>query len=66
MMTGYSGGTAVYTSASNTFGYNPITKTSSPNIYTLTPSSDNFFVWLQGTKANQALTYSLWQAAGNN
>ena len=65
MMTGYAGGTAVYTSAGNTFGIDPTTKTASPNIYTLTPSSDQFFVWLQGGVANSALTYSQWLADGN-
>lgn len=66
MQTGYSGGTTVYTGAGNTFGINPTTKASSPNTYTLNPSSDVFFVWLQGTKANTGITYSQWLTDGNN
>ena len=65
MQAGYSGGTAVYTSAGNTFGVDPTTKTASPNVYTLNPSSDRFFVWLQNNVSNTALTYSQWLADGN-
>ena len=66
MQKNYSAGTTVYTGQGNTFGFNPVTKTASPNIYTLTPSSDPFFVWLQNGAVNTNITYSQWQADGNN
>jgi parallel beta helix pectate lyase-like protein len=59
-------GLVIYTGAGNSFGYNPVTKTSSPNIYTLTPSSDVFFVWDQSSKANVGITYSQWLTDGEN
>ncbi|MBV9343255.1 MAG: right-handed parallel beta-helix repeat-containing protein, partial [Acidobacteria bacterium] len=43
----YPSGTTVYTGAGNTFGIDPTTKTAAPNTYTLNPSGDMFFVWLQ-------------------
>ena len=66
MGAGDSQGTALYTSSSNTFGWDPVLKASSPNIYTLNPSSDVFFVWLQSGKPDTGITYSQWLAAGNN
>jgi hypothetical protein len=58
--------TAVYTSNGNSFGINPSTKAAAPNTYTLTPSSDPFFLWLQNNVADSAITYSQWLADGNN
>lgn len=66
MGTGDSQGTALYTSSLNTFGWDPALKVSSPNIYTLNPSSDVFFVWLQNGTADSGITYSQWLADGNN
>jgi hypothetical protein len=57
---------AVYTTAGNTFGIDPTTKTASPNTYTLNPSSEVFFVWLQTNVANSQITQSQWLADGNN
>ena len=64
--TGDTQGTTIYTSAGNSFGFNPVTKVAAPNTYTLTPSSDVFFVWLQSSKPNTGITYSQWLADGNN
>jgi len=59
-------GLGLYTGSGNSFGYDPVTKTSAPNTYTLTPSSDQFFVWLTGSTPNSELTYSQWLADGEN
>jgi hypothetical protein len=58
-------GNGVYTSSGNTFGIDP-TGTPAPNTYTLRPSTDPFFIWLQNTVPNSAIRYSQWQADGNN
>jgi hypothetical protein len=62
----YSLGNTVYTSSGNTFGIDPTTKSLSPNTYNLNPSTDNFFVWLQSGVPNTVITFSQWQADGNN
>lgn len=59
-------GAAVYTSSANTFGFDPVLKTSSPNVYTLNPSTDPFFVWLLGTTEDASLSYGQWTASGQN
>jgi hypothetical protein len=62
----YPQGTAVYTTAGNTFGIDPTTRTASPNTYTLNPPGDAFFIWLQSSVANSMITDSQWLADGNN
>jgi hypothetical protein len=62
----YAEKSTVYTKAGNTFGINPTTKAAAPNTYTLTPSTGEFFIWLEGKAMNSVLTYAQWQAAGNN
>jgi hypothetical protein len=65
MMSTYPLGTTVYTTAGNTFGIDPATKAASPNTYTLNPPGDSFFIWLNNSLANSAITYSQWLADGN-
>jgi hypothetical protein len=59
-------GNGVYTTSGNTFGYNPVLKVAAPNTYTLNPSADPFFVWVEGTVMDSSLTLSQWTAAGQN
>lgn len=59
-------GNGVYTTSGNTFGVDPATQSSSPNTYTLSPSTDNFFIWLKNGVPNTPITYSQWQTDGNN
>jgi hypothetical protein len=59
-------GDAAYTTSGNTFGINPTTKAAAPNTYTLTPTTGELFVWLQGGVADTTITLSQWQADGNN
>ena len=59
-------GSGVYTTSGNTFGYNPVLKVAAPNTYTLNPSADPFFVWVEGTVMDSSLTLSQWTAAGQN
>jgi Right handed beta helix region len=60
----YPTGNLIYTSSGNTFGVNNTTSTSAPNTYTL--SSPVKFVWLYNSLPNSQITYSQWQAQGNN
>lgn len=58
----YPTGGAVYTSYSNSFGYNNGVLT--PNTYTLGNGAN--FVWLYNNIANSLITYPQWLSIGNN
>lgn len=66
VMPNYPEKSTVYTTQGNTWGTNPTTKAAAPNTYTLTPTTGAFFLWIEGTTDNSAITLTQWQTAGNN